>query len=204
MTCTLILIRHGEIKANRQRRWHGSTDSPLLWRGRRQARRLGRFVSATYPSIDAIYSSPLQRCINTAWPLAERLELKIQPHADLREWSLGDWEDRLFRELADDEDFFNKSLRDPDYLPPGGESLAVVSERYVRALREINANHTRSDADSRVAVFGHGAAIQVALSQFIDGTPKRWQSYSIANCSITELVLTPEPYVEGYNLVHYL
>ena len=33
----LLLLRHGQIKANRQGRWHGSTDSPLTWRGRRQA-----------------------------------------------------------------------------------------------------------------------------------------------------------------------
>ena len=50
----------------------------------------------------------------------------------------------------------------------------------------------------------HGAAIQVAIASLLDGTPKRWQSYTIGNASVTELILHPKPYIENYNLMHFL
>lgn len=204
MTCTLLLMRHGTIKANLTKRWHGSTDSALLWRGKRQAKRLGRYAAGKYPDLKAIYASPLQRCQDTARPLSDQLGLDIRTHEELREWSIGDWEDCPFRELADEHDFFNRSVKDVHWSAPAGESLAAVSERCVAALREISARHTQPKDDTFVGVVSHGAAMQVAIATLIDDNAKRWQSYAIGNCSVTELVLEPEPYIEGYNLMHYL
>ena len=204
MTCTLLIMRHGTIKANLAKRWHGSTDSPLLWRGRRQAKRLGRYVASRYPELDALYASPLKRCQDTAAPIGDLLDLKIKTHEDLREWSIGDWEDMPFRELSDDKEFFTKSAKDPTWAAPGGESLATVSDRCVAALRSISQHHTHAREDSHVAVVSHGAAMQVAIATLLDSNAKRWQSYAIGNCSITELILNPEPYIEGYNLMHHL
>jgi len=204
MTCTLLVMRHGTIKANLNKCWHGSTDSPLLWRGRRQAKRLGRYVANRYPKLSAIYSSPLQRCQNTAAPLSNLLQLQVRPHDDLREWSIGEWEGMPFRELSDEHNFFSRSIKDVDWSAPGGESIAAVSERCVAALREISQRHTQSTDDTFVGVVSHGAAMQVAIATLIDNSAKRWQNYAIGNCSVTELVLEPEPYIEGYNLMHYL
>ncbi len=204
MTCTLLLIRHGTIKANLNKRWHGSTDSPLLWRGRRQAKRLGAYAAKNYPELDAIYSSPLQRCQDTAAPLAKHLDLKIQVVDDLREWSLGEWEDTTFSDLSNDHNFFTRTLQDPSWTAPEGDSLLSVSERCVAALEAISSRHTSTQSDTKVAIVSHGAAMQVAIAALIDGNPKRWQSYTLGNASITELILQPEPYIEGYNLMHYL
>ncbi len=204
MTCTLIIMRHGTIKANLKKRWHGSTDSPLLWRGRRQAKRLGAYAAQRYPDLAAIYSSPLQRCQNTAAPLAARLKLEVKINHDLREWSVGDWEDMPFNELSNEHNFFTQTLKDPDWSAPDGESLLTVSNRCVQALQAIAKQHTAPNSDTSVGIVSHGAAMQVALAALIDGNPKRWQSYSLGNCSVTELILHPEPYIEGYNLMHYL
>lgn len=204
MTCTLIIMRHGTIKANLKKRWHGSTDSPLLWRGRRQAKRLGAYAAKAYPELDAVYSSPLQRCQNTAAPLAAKLSLDVQVVDDLREWSLGEWEDTLFTDLSSEHNFFTRTLQNPTWAAPDGDSLQSVSERCVAALQTIATRHTSNFSDTCVGVVSHGAAMQVAIATLIDGNPKRWQSYSMGNASITELVLHPEPYIEGYNLMHYL
>ncbi len=204
MTCTLLLMRHGTIRANLKKRWHGSTDSPLLWRGRRQAKRLGQHVAKNYPQLDALYVSPLQRCQETAAPISTLLDLKIQTQEDLREWSIGEWEDMPFRELLDEHDFFTRSAKDLAWAAPGGESLGAVSERCVAELKTITERHTHPREDTTVAIVSHGAAMQVAIASLLDNNPKRWQSYAIGNCSITELILNPEPYIEGYNLMHYL
>ena len=60
MAPRLLLLRHGQITANRVGRWHGSTDSPLTLRGRWQAWRTGRYLSKN-ENLAAVYTSPLQR-----------------------------------------------------------------------------------------------------------------------------------------------
>ena len=86
----IMLLRHGQIRANRQGRWHGSTDSPLTWRGRRQARRTARHLAGAAPRVEAIYSSPLSRCRDTAGAIAQALSLEVEVHDGLREYALGD------------------------------------------------------------------------------------------------------------------
>ena len=203
MPCTLILTRHGEIKANRERRWHGATDSPLAWRGRRQAKRLGRYLARQHPQLDGVYSSPLQRCQDTAARIVANRQHAVQVDERLREWHLGDWEGLLFRELDEQHGFYKRVAREPDFRPPGGESLRDVAHRYEAALRDIAARHETPDADTQVAVVGHGAALAVALATLLDRQPARWLSYAIGNCSITELLLQPEPYVDTYNNTWY-
>ncbi|MFW6092763.1 MAG: histidine phosphatase family protein [Pseudomonadota bacterium] len=197
----LLLLRHGQIKANKQGRWHGSTDSPLTWRGRRQAKRAARFVRGTEPPVRAVYSSPLTRCRDTAHVVAESLDLEVTVHPELREYAIGDWEGMPFRELATRYQFVELATGDHDFAPPGGETLREVAERMVAALREI---HQRHASDERVLVVSHGAAMAVALGTLIDLDPGSWTNYHFANCSLTELVLEPAPYVNFFNLTHHL
>ena len=198
---SLLLLRHGQIKANREGLWHGSTDSPLTWRGRRQAGRTARHISRLHPAVSAIYSSPLGRCIETATKVSERLNVDPVVDEDLREYAIGEWEGLPFRALAEDYDFVNKSTQDTEFAPPGGESLAQVAARIVPALQEIYCRH---ETENRVLVVCHGAATAVALGSLIDGGPKHWTKYQFANCGLTELVLSPSPYVNFFNSIQHL
>ncbi len=197
----LLLLRHGQIKANRQGRWHGSTDSPLTWRGRRQAKRTARHIQITQPPVRAIYSSPLARCRDTAEIVAKRLGVEVEIHPELREYAIGEWEDCTFRELAVRYQFVELATDDHDFAPPGGETLRQVAERVVLAFQEI---HHRHRDDERVLVVSHGAAMAVALGALLERNPGRWTNYHFANCSLTELVLQPSPYVNFFNLTHHL
>jgi phosphoserine phosphatase len=197
----LLLARHGQIRANRQGRWHGSTDSALTWRGRLQVRRTARYLCRSEPPVGAVYASPLLRCRDTARLIAARLGLEVTIHPDLREYAIGEWEGLRFAELAERYRFVETATGDHDFAPPGGESLRQVAQRIVSAVREI---HQRHDDDERVLVVGHGAALAVALGTLIDGDPGRWVNYHFANCSLTELVLSPAPYVNFFNTTHHL
>ena len=197
----LLLIRHGQIKANRQGLWHGSTDSPLTWRGRRQARRTAAHINATQPQVSAIYSSPLQRCRDTAGVIANRLGLTVEVHLDLREYAIGDWEGLPFKRLAEEHNFMELATGDHDFAPPGGETLRGVAERMVAAIEEIHARHTH---DERVLLVSHGAAMAVALGTLLDRDPASWVNYQFSNCGLTELVLSPSPYVNFFNAIHHL
>ncbi|MCZ6852377.1 MAG: histidine phosphatase family protein [Gammaproteobacteria bacterium] len=198
---SLLLLRHGEIEENLHGLWCGSTDSPLTRLGRRQAGRTARHISRLHPRLSAIYTSPLERSIETAAKISKRLKLRPVINDDLREYAIGDWEGLPFQLLNRKYDFVNRCTQNPEFAPPGGESLAEVAARVVAALREIYARHV---TDDRVLVVFHGAAIAVALGTLIDGDPKHWIKYQLANCGLTELVLSPGPYVNFFNSIHHL
>jgi len=195
MGARLLLLRHGQIKANKVGRWHGSTDSPLTWLGRRQAKRTGRYLRK-HIDLEAVYCSPLQRCQATArfathW---RRLDLNILD--GLKEMSIGQWEDMPFRQLVDQHDFITRSLQDLHYAAPGGESLAQVAARVTDALRQIDAAHRD---DETVLIVSHGVALGVALGVFLHDSPAEWVNYPFHNCSLTEIELTPDPLIHRFN-----
>jgi probable phosphoglycerate mutase len=198
---TLLLIRHGQIRANVEGRWHGSTDSPLTATGRRQAETVARYLGRRFEGIEAVYTSPLERCRDTARAIATRLGTSVVTDDDLREYGIGELEDTSYRALADQHDFFRTIGADPDYAPPGGDSLRAVAERIVRAIERIHAGHAGAQ---RVAIVGHGAALAIALAALLERDPVRWGNYPIANCSITELLLEPAPQLGSLNRVEHL
>ena len=198
---SILLLRHGQIPANVQGRWHGSTDSALTWRGRRQIKRTARHLASRQPAISAIYSSPLQRCVVTAEATGKRLGLEVVVREELREYAIGEWEDLPFRHLHEHHNFIGKATADLDFAPPGGESLRGVAERMVPAVSDI---HDAHPSDATVLLVGHGAAMAVALASLIDQDPSGWTNYLIANCSLTELVLSPAPYVNFFNSTQHL
>jgi broad specificity phosphatase PhoE len=198
---SLLLLRHGQIEANRKGLWHGSTNSPMTWRGRRQAKQTARYLAAAHGDLAAIYTSPLDRCLQTAKAVQAQLDIEPTPVTDLAEYAIGEWEGLAFDLLAETHDFYDRSRADMDFSPPGGESLATVSQRVVAALQSIQEQH---GAEDRVLVVGHGVAFAVALGSILDGDPGRWVEYPVANCSLTELVLSPAPYVNFFNSTQHL
>jgi probable phosphoglycerate mutase len=194
------LLRHGLIKANAKGLWHGSTDSPLLWRGRRQARKTGVYL-AQKTNFSAVYASPLQRCVQTAELASRDQDLEVKTLDGLAEMSIGEWEAQSFKWLQQEHDFVASITRDEHFKAPGGESLAEVSMRVRAAFEAIDTAH--GDGED-VLVVSHGVALAVALSSFIDGSPKRWVDYHFNNCSLTEFVLSPEPVVFSFNQFTHL
>jgi len=200
---SILLLRHGQIRANVEGRWHGSTDSPLTWRGRRQANRTGRHLAASESKPTHIYSSPLERCRHTAQQIANQLDINPEIEDNLREYCIGEWEGMRFSDLAENHNFVKRAIEDPDYAPPGGESLAVVAQRMKAAIASIHERHDH-EPDARLLVVGHGAAMAVLLGELLHSTPARWTDYQFANCSLTELVLSPAPYVNFFNSTQHL
>jgi broad specificity phosphatase PhoE len=200
---TLLLVRHGQIKANVDGCWHGSTDSPLTWRGRRQANRTARHLAQLPDRPTHIYSSPLERCRHTATQIGQRLNLEPTIENDLREYAIGDWEGMRFADLAAEHDFVSRAIADPHFTPPGGESLAAVAQRMSDAVHELQARHA-DETDARLIIVSHGAAMAVMLGQLLHDAPHRWTDYHFANCSVTELVLSPAPYVNFFNSTQHL
>jgi broad specificity phosphatase PhoE len=201
MTTKILIIRHGQIGANRAGRWHGATDSPLTALGRRQAQRVATMVARETGGVDAIYTSPLKRCYETARCIGGELGRTVRAEDALREYTIGELEDTPYRILRQEHRFFERIAADPDYAPPGGESMSQVARRAAGALERIARTH---DGAAHIAVVSHGAAMAIALARLLDDDLARWTNYHIANCSVTELVLEPKPALTAFNRIEHL
>ena len=201
MTRSLLLIRHGQIAANAAGRWHGATDSPLTRNGRRQVARLANRVRAQWGELAGIYSSPLIRCLNTAQAIGTALGQPVNVDDDLREYGVGELEDTTFAALQSEHDFFRRIKEDLNFAPAGGDSINAVARRIVPALRRI---YTTDDSPRPIAIVSHGAALAIALATLLDADANHWTNYHVDNCSVTELLLEPEPLIAAFNSTEHL
>jgi broad specificity phosphatase PhoE len=199
-TAILTLVRHGETSANIDGVWHGSTDTPLTALGRAQAECVAQYAVGNFASsATAIYASPLQRARNTADAIARALALSVEEDTGLREYDLGNWEGRSYRELHGTERLWDKMRDDPHFAPHGGESPSQVTERFVAALRAIAARHR----GERVVVVTHGGALSMGLGALLDDDYSSWKRV-VENCAVSELVLEPSPELLLFNHVDHL
>ena len=151
---TLYLIRHGETDHNAQGRAMGQMDMPLNARGHGQARQTAEFLRR-FP-IERIVSSDLGRAMSTAQPLAEVLQLEVEPDVRLRELSFGILEGKTVAECEalDPESVARWRSGDFDAALPGGESRRSLMERTRALLDEITAG-----THAHIALFSHGGTL---------------------------------------------
>ena len=198
-TAILTLIRHGETSANTGGVWHGSTDTPLSERGRRQARRVAEHLAMASERYHHIYCSPLERARHTAEAIDVGLGLGVAQDPGLREYDLGSGEGKTYKDLHDNYHLWDKMKEDPDFAPHGGESPRQVVERYVAALQRIAGAHP----GERVIVVGHGGAFSMALAHLIEGSYTSWGRV-MDNCAVSELWLEPEAVLKQFNFTDHL
>jgi broad specificity phosphatase PhoE len=130
LAARIILVRHGETDWNLERRIQGgSSNPPLNERGREQAEGLARRLEKE--QVRAIYSSPLQRGLDTAKAIARYHKVRVVAEPSLREIEAGELEGVTLAELGRYfSEFLIRSDSD-DRFPrvPGGESLPEVQRR---------------------------------------------------------------------------
>ena len=181
----LILVRHGQIDANLDHRWHGSTDKGLTDQGLEEARRVAAHLARTRPDVAAVYTSPAERARSTAIPIAAALGVPLIVSPGLAEYAIGILENELFADLLAQHRFFEQADADLSWAPPGGESLDAVGTRVVATWRKIAHDHPGSE----IVVVSHGAAIAIGLNVLLQGGPRGWPRYRLRNASLTEIVL---------------
>jgi probable phosphoglycerate mutase len=91
-TGRLILVRHAKTLDNIADRFCGWTDSAISEEGLAAAERLAAFLRDAYPSIDYLYSSPLQRARITAGLIGLAIRREVIEEDGLKEIHFGDIE----------------------------------------------------------------------------------------------------------------
>src|SRR3954467_14097189 len=159
VTTVTHLLRHGQTEHTPERRFSGSSDVPLSELGRAEAR--AGALSLKDRGLDAIVSSPLRRCRETAAAAADVLGLPVQVDDDLRELDFGEWEGLTGDEArARNPLALRRFFGATDVRAPGGESIADVSARVGRARARILEKH----AGETVRVVSHVTPIKLFLA----------------------------------------
>jgi broad specificity phosphatase PhoE len=110
-----------------------------------------------------VYSSPLERAVETASPLAESLGVPVMQAAELNEVNFGEWTGKAFAELERDPLWVRYHGSRESEEPPGGECLQQAQSRILSWLAEAQ---TRHDAEV-VALFSHADIIKAALVGYL-------------------------------------
>jgi len=134
-----ILVRHGETEWNKERRIQGSaSDTPLSPTGLNQAEQLA--LKLKTDPVQAIFSSPLQRALDTAKAIAQYHNLEVRVLPELKEINVGELEGQLSLTLAKrfDEFVCRNGQNDEGWIKlPGGESVNEVQTRAWEAIQNM-------------------------------------------------------------------
>ena len=134
----------------------------------------------------AIYSSPLERTLETAQPLARIHGLDVQVCEDLGEARYGDWTGRALKELKDEELWPVVQVYPGGARFPGGESLREVQARMVAELDAIRDAHP----GQTVAVVSHSDPIKLAVAHYTGLPLDLFQRLTISPASVTVFAFT--------------
>lgn len=150
-------MRHGEVDNPRHVVYASLPGYGLTERGRTQAEQVGRYLRSA--PIVAVWSSPLERAIATAEPIAAHHDLPIRIHEDLGEWRMADdWAGIVWEDLpAERPGQLEAYLEHPDRLTFASETLQRLAGRMRQVLTELATRH-----DGDVVAVSHQDPVQAA------------------------------------------
>lgn len=154
---SFLLIRHGNTALVGKALAGRQTGVRLDEAGRSQAQNLVRRLASTH--IDAVYSSPLERAVETAQPLAASRNLPIIERERLAEIDFGQWTGATLTDLESDPAWQRFNTFRSSSRAANGESILDLQLRIVAELEDLRLQHP----DEVVALFSHGELIRSAI-----------------------------------------
>ncbi len=178
-----LLIRHGETDYNKKMHLPGRLPNVHLNnKGRQQAQLLAdTLVKAP---IKAIYSSPLERTLETAEPLAKALRLEISPMPGLLETDCGEWQGQSVKKLRRQKIWQSVQHHPSLFHFPGGETIAESQHRMVQVIESLRLNYSTQDL---LVCFSHADPIKQTVAYYLGLPLDNFQRLSIDTASITAL-----------------
>lgn len=181
-----IIVRHGETDWNKSGKLQGQTNTMLSAGGRVQVAALRERLRGV--KLDAVYTSDLARCIETATLVIQGRTLSPEPTTLLRELAYGEWEGLTWAEVQErDPESYDQWLRlDPNFEPPGGETIAALMERaegFAARVRDTGAEGT-------TLIVAHGGSIRALVLHLLGHNESHFRSFgNPAPASITVMGL---------------
>ena len=173
---TIYIIRHGETESNLRHACVGHKDVPLNETGYKQAEELAHRLKNA--KLDAAYSSPLNRAIETAKPLM-KMGVPVTMNFALIERDYGKWDDMTFEEIeTQNPEEYKKWMSDfTGYSVPEGESSKEVQKRVGAFMKKIIDSHR----GQRIAVVTHLGTARHILSYLLGLTTEQSWLFTFGN-----------------------
>jgi probable phosphomutase (TIGR03848 family) len=172
---TFFLVRHAVTAQTGHKLTGWSPDIHLSDEGRAQAETVARYLGEI--PFKAIYSSPIERTMETARPIAARHDLEISEAPALGEVRFGRWTNRSFKTLARTKLWATVQRWPSGARFPDGETLREVQARAVEEVERLRGRHPKrpvccvSHADVIKLVVAHYLGLHIDLFQRIDVGP---------------------------------
>jgi broad specificity phosphatase PhoE len=159
----LLLIRHGEIDSNLQKRFCGITNSPLNTNGIKQAHHLKTLLKKE--KVDLIYSSPLLRTRQTSRIVFSNKKIRFA--SELKEIDFGEIECMQVEEVKKKyPEFHRKWLANINTAtPPGGESVRECRKRVWGFIQSLIKN--KNNQNKTIALVMHGGPIKILIAEIL-------------------------------------
>jgi broad specificity phosphatase PhoE len=176
----LILVRHGETEWNIGEIFRGRIDIDLNDTGRKQAELLGKYLSKV--KIEAIYSGPLKRALNTAQAIARYHNLEVQIAAGLNDLDFGQWQGLSRQEVSEKyQGLYAEWANHPERVTlPGGETLGQVRARAVKVVNEVIARHKGA-----VVLVSHRVVNKVLICALLGLDDSHFWNIRLDTCGVT-------------------
>ena len=180
---TFFLVRHGVTSHTGHKLSGRMPDVHLTDEGRAQADAVAQGLQ-NFP-IKAVYSSPIDRTMQTARPIAARHGLRVQVRRGLTELEFGRWTNRSF-----------KTLRRTNLWPlvqrwpsgarfPEGESFLEAQQRSVRELESLRTKHPRE----AICCVSHADVIKLVVAHYLGMHLDMFQRIDIGPASVSALAI---------------
>lgn len=190
MPKVLLLIRHAENDVMYRRLAGRLPGVHLNRRGQQQALAVARMLLGA--PVQALYSSPLERALETAEPLARALGLQIQVRSGLNEVDFGRWQGRSYRQLQRTRLWKLLQTAPAQVRFPDGESLAEAQQRVVSELENLA-------LEGMIACVTHADVIRLALLHYLNMCLDDLHRLVITPASISIVMLGERPQVLTIN-----
>lgn len=168
----LYLFRHGLTKGNLNAQYIGHTDLPLTTDSISDLKAIK--AKHHYPQVDAVFSSPLKRCKDSATIMFPNNNVMVID--DFIEYNFGEFEGLTAEDLKDNDDFKQWLHGDIDCRTPYGESNAEFAQRICQAFEKVIDGCIKTGTQN-IAIVGHAGVIMTILSCY--GLPEapmaHWQ-----------------------------
>jgi probable phosphoglycerate mutase len=178
----LLLVRHGTndyVKTHRLAGWTPGVH--LNDHGRLQAASVAERLASE--RVAAVYSSPLERTVETAEAIAACHQLPVVTVEGIAETRCGEWTGQLVEELTKSDLWKTIQIAPSRARFPGGESFREIQSRMVSALDELIQAHP----EQTIVIVSHSDPIKLAVAFYIGQPLDLFQRIVIQPASITEL-----------------
>ena len=179
---TLLLVRHGQTPTTGQSLPGRAPGLHLSETGLKQSAEVAERL-ASFPKIDAIYASPLERTRETAAPLAKQRKQKVIIDKGLIECDFGKWTGAKLSDLMKLPEWKTVQSAPSTFRFPNGESFTEMQVRISTALDNIRLRHP----GGVVVCFSHADPIKAALAHAMGTHLDLFQRIVVSTCSISAL-----------------